>query len=58
MSAQILGFLIFFHGRMSAPMIIFTYWRACYMLKFTFAKGAAISDGRPVVNACIAKPGV
>jgi len=26
------------------------------MLKFTFAKGAAICDGSPVVNACIAKP--
>jgi hypothetical protein len=28
------------------------------MLKFTFAKGAAICDGSPVVNACIAKPGI
>jgi hypothetical protein len=26
------------------------------MLKFNFAEGAAICDGRPVVYACIAKP--
>lgn len=35
-----------------------TYWSACYMLKFPFAKGAAICDGSPVVNACIAEPGI